>query len=180
MKHMKTIAALVAALAALGLPGAALGKGRNTVQVCGPEACVTLEDRAGARYIGSPQEGVFEPPRPSPYYRLYVTVEGGTYRHTYSGIYAPSTALIGVDEGARRVLYWHVPATETLQELRVATRELEAYDAPSEWPLAVGDLPAAETGRDRDSFDLAPVAILLTLAAGAIVVRRAQVSPRTG
>src|ERR687895_236385 len=128
---MKGIAVLVATIVTLGLPGAALGKGRNTVQICGSEACTTLEDRAGARYIGSPQEGVLEPPRPSAYYRLYVTVEAGTYRHTYRGIYSPSEGLIGVDEGARRFLDWHVPRTETLHELRAATRGLEAYDAPS-------------------------------------------------
>jgi hypothetical protein len=177
---MKTIAALAAAFIALGLPVTALGKGRNTVQVCGPEACTTLKDRAGARYIGIPQEGVFEPPRPSPYYRLYITVEGGTYRHTYSGIYAPSTALIGVDEGARRVLYWHVPRTETLQELRSATRGLESYDAPARWPLAVGALSATEAGGDRSPSAFVVVAVLLALAGGAgIAVQIAIRRPKT-
>ena len=177
---MKAIAVLVAALVALGLPGAALGKGRNTVQVCGPEACTALEDRAGARYIGSPQEGVFEPPRPSPYYRLYVTAEGGTYRHTYSGIYTPSTALIGVDEGARRVLYWHVARTETLQELRSATRGLEAYDAPAEWPLAVGALSATEAGQDRSPSAFVVVAALLALAGGTGIARQIAIRrPKT-
>lgn len=178
---MKAIAVMVAALAALALPAAALGKGRNTVQVCGQEACTTLEDRAGARYVGSPQEGVFEPPRPSQYYRLYITVETGTYRHTYSSIFSPEAELIGVDEGARRVLYWHVPHTETLQELRLATRDLEPYDAPSSWPNAVGSLSAPETNGDRsDAYELAFAAFLIVLAGAAVVVRRAQMSPRTG
>jgi hypothetical protein len=177
---MKAIAVLVAALAALALPAAALGKGRNTVQVCGPAACTTLEDRAGARYVGSPQEGVFEPPRPSQYYRLYITAEAGTYRHTYSSIFHPEAGLIGVDEGARRVLYWHVPHTETLQELGVATRDLEPYDAPSSWPLAVGSLSAPQTGTDRSSYELVVAAFLIVLAGAAVVVRRAQMSPRTG
>ena len=177
---MKAIAVLVVALVAFVLPAAALGKGRNTVQVCGQEACTTLEDRAGARYLGSSQEGVFEPPRPSQYYRLYVTAETGTYRHTYSSIFHPEAGLIGVDEGARRVLYWHVPRTETLQELRAATRDLEPYDAPSSWPLAVGSLSAAETSGDRSSYELAFVAFLSVLAGGAVVARRAQISPRTG
>ena len=177
---MKAIGVLVAALVALALPAAALGKGRNTVQVCGQEACTTLEDRAGARYVGSPQEGVFEPPRPSQYYRLYITVEAGTYRHTYSSIFSPEAELIGVDEGARRVLYWHVPHTETLQELRAATRELEPYDAPSAWPNAVGSLSAPETNGDPGSHELLFVAFLLALAGGTVVARRAQISPRTG
>jgi hypothetical protein len=177
---MKAIAVLVTALVALGVPGAALGKGRNTVHVCGPEACTTLEDRAGARYIGSPQEGVFEPPRPSAYYRLYVTAEAGTYRHTYSGIYSPSEGLIGVDEGARRFLYWHVPRTETLQELRAATRGLEAYDAPSKWPLAVGALPATKAERGRESSGPVIVVLLLALAGGAgIAVQVGVRRPRT-
>jgi hypothetical protein len=176
---MKAIGVLVAALVALAAPAAGLGKGQNTVQVCGQEACTTL-DRAGARYVGSPQEGVFEPPRPSQYYRLYIAVETGTYRHTYSSIFSPEAELIGVDEGARRVLYWHVPHTETLQELRLATRDLEPYDAPSSWPLAVGSLSAPEPNGDPGSHELVFVAFLIVLAGGAVVARRAQISPRTG
>lgn len=177
---MKAMTVLVAAVAALGLPGPALGKGRNTVQVCGPEACTTLEDRAGARYIGSPQEGVFEPPGPSAYYRLYVKVEAGTYRHTHFGIYSPSEGLIGVDEGARRALYWHVPHAETLRELRAATRELGAYEAPPRWPLAVGALSTTEREQRRSLTHLAVAVVLLAFAGGAgiafqIAVRR----PRT-
>jgi hypothetical protein len=168
---MKAIAILAATLAALALPGAALSKGRNTVQVCGPEACTILEDGAGARYLGSSEEDVFEPPRPSRYYRLYVTAEAGTYRHTYSAIFSPSERLIGVDEGARRILYWHVPRTETLQELRAATRELQAYDAPAAWPSAVGDL-STTTGSDRRTSELAVAALLLALAVGVGMVHR--------
>jgi hypothetical protein len=177
---MKAIAVLVAALVTLGVPATALGKGRNTVQVCGPETCTTLEDRAGARYLGSSQEGVFEPPRPSPYYRFHVTAEAGSYRHTYSGIFHPEAGLIGVDEGARRVLYWHVPRTETLQELRAATRAVEPYDAPSSWPLAVGSLSASETNEERGASELVFPVFLLALAAVALVVRRAPISLRTG
>jgi hypothetical protein len=177
---MKAIAVLVAALAALSFPAVTLGKGRNTVQVCGPESCTTLEDRAGARYIGSSQEGVFEPPRPSAYYRFYVTAEAGSYRHTYSGIFHPDAGLIGVDEGARRVLYWHVPRTETLHELRAATRDVEPYDPPSAWPLAVGSLSAPETNDGRGASELVFGVFLLALAAAALTVRRARIAPRTG
>jgi hypothetical protein len=180
---MKRIAGFLA-VASLVLAPAVEAKGTATLRVCGEDACVTLADRAA--YVLSPQETVFEPPPVARYYRLDVTLVAGREPQRHSLVFVPSSGLLAANAGADRALSWYVPPTEALNQLRPAIAELEAFEAPTAWPLAVEEAAAASArasvadGRDWTPYIVAAGLIVLTLAAFVLAARRLRVRrPKT-
>ncbi len=173
---MKKLAAALA-LVSVVLPATADAKGMATIRVCGAEACVTLEDRAA--YVLSPAETVFEPPPVASFYRVDIAFEAGADRSGYSVLFVPSSGLIASNVGAARALLWYVPTTEALEQLAPATRELDAFEAPTAWPAAVEAHPVSSpSGRSWLHFLLAAGAILVILAAAPLVRRTRPIQPR--
>ena len=149
----------------------------TTVQVCGAEACVSLEDRAA--HMLSPAEGVLEPPPVGSFYRLDVEFEAGRDRNGYSALFVPSTGLIASNAGAERALLWYVPRTEALAQLAPAVRKLEAFEAPAAWPAAVDAQPVQQASTHGwFNYLLAGGVILLILAAAALGRRNRRIQPR--
>ena len=177
---MKRIAGLLA-IASLVLPTAVQAKGMATVQVCGEDGCVTLADRPA--YVLSPQETVFEPPPVARYYRLDITLEAGGEQQRRSNLFVPSSGLLAANAGADGVLLWYVPRTEALNQLRPAIAELEAFEAPTAWPLVAGSASARASvadGRDWTPYIVVAGLIVLTLSAVGLAARRLRVGrPKT-
>lgn len=174
---MRALVSLLVVLAGLLLPAAASAKGEATVRVCGPTECVLLEDRLLGAHVASPQETV-DPPPASRFYRLEIAFETGATREAYWALFAPEEGLIATNAGG---LLWYVPRTDALRALEAATRELEAYPEPSAWPRYVeaADSPARSTPTADGAGDWVPTgiaagALLLAVAAGALLVRRAR------
>lgn len=178
---MRALAAIAAVVAAATLPTAAAAKGFATVRVCGPESCATLDDRALASRVASPQETV-DPPAASSYYRLDILFEAGDASSSYSTLFVPAEGLIASNAGG---LLWYVPRTDALGALRAAIADLEPFAAPRAWPRYIESpdprvqLPtAAADGGSRLPVGLAGAALLLALVVGLSVVVRRQRLPR--
>ena len=167
---MRSLACLGVVVASLALPAAATAKGMATVNVCGPEECVQLEDPELASRIASPQETV-DPPTPAPYYRMRISFEGGD---GYSTLFVPSEELIATNAGG---LLWYVPRTDALRSLQAAVRGLDAHAAPTAWPRYIeGTVPQA-TSRSTGRFDWSRmlVAVALVVAGAAFFVARHRI-----
>lgn len=173
---MKAIVAVLTLVAAL-LPAAAGAKGLATVRVCGPDRCATVDDRAIATRVSSPQETV-DPPGTAPYYRLDIAFDAGEATSSYSTLFVPDEGLIASNAGG---LLWYVPRTDALRALMAASRELEPYGAPRSWPRYVQtpdpgwvSSDTAGDGRSWGRAGLAAAAVLLALVLAAAFARRTR------
>ena len=168
--------ALVAVtLAALVLASGASAKNMTVAQACGPDECVSLQDRQHLTTLlgggGSP------PPPTAAYYRLDFTFESpdGTHSVTHSSLYVPSKQLAAT-EGSRGDVVWFPVDRAAAGLMERATRDLEPFAAPSAWPALYGEGAFNRTTR-RVEGDvswtpwLAGMAVLLALVAGALGVR---------
>jgi hypothetical protein len=175
---VKRLSILIAAVALTWVPGA-FGKGLTSVRVCGESECVALSDEPQAAHIMSSAEGVFEPPKPGPFYRLDIAIDAGTETHSFSNVFVPGEELIAANVGAERALVWYVPRTEALRLLEEATRDLEPYAAPAAWPPKIAALngltappPVTSDGANWRPWALAVGALMVALSAGGLLARR--------
>jgi hypothetical protein len=94
-----------AATAALALVAAAPAKEVSSIQICGPEACATVTDRATLAQFEQ-SAGSYDvsvgPAAPAVYYVLRVTYDDGAQQHSWENFYVPAArSLRSVDEAGR-------------------------------------------------------------------------------
>jgi hypothetical protein len=169
---MKAIAVLVAAVAALGLPGIAGAKGSAPTRACGAEGCIELE--------GGPESLIFldhdariSAPSAAPYYRLEYAAPGVGPQY-----FVADGSRLAVETAGGRALQWYALYGSGQERLKAAIRSLEPYEAEEEWPTRI-ERKAVSAGSSGASVWMI-AALLLTGTLCALVAHRIRIrSPET-
>ena len=175
MRRMLVLAA-AAALTLAAAPSAP-AKEVKQVQVCGPDACGTVDDeqaRAALADGGPPRT----PPTAAPYYDVRVTVSDGREDHDWSYAAVPSKAAALAEDGT----WMDMPASVTAI-VRKAAADLKPFPATNMVGWAAPEEPQPAPAADAGS-PLWPegmiVAIVALLAALAIVRFSGRFKPASG
>jgi hypothetical protein len=162
---MKPIVFLVAAAALVLAPPAAAKEGGAGYEVCGPDACASIDHGSDSVVIlDSGSES--PPPPPGPYYRIDYKEQ-----HAVPYYFRPDRQLVGAKLGTNGEISWYrIDGTSALHRLNAATAKLEPYAVAS---TSGGTAP--DTGIDWRPWALAAGLVLLALAAGGFLARRMRV-----
>ena len=167
---------VLAAAAALTLAAApsAVAKEVKQAQVCGPDACSTVDDeqaRAALAEGGPPRT----PSSAGPYYDVRITVTDGKEDHNWSYAAVPSRAAARADDGT----WMDMPASVTAI-VRKAAAGVKPFPATNMVGWAPSEEPQPAPAADADS-PLWPegviIAVVALLAAIAIMRLSARFRP---
>jgi hypothetical protein len=160
---------VLAATLALAAAPAAGAKEIQKAEVCGPNACTSVDDEASRVVLleGGPPS---KPPAAAPYYDVRFQVDHGDSRETFGFVAVPSKRAYRTDDGE-----WWTLTDEMLALIQKATGDTQAFPAAG----LAGAAPPAEPKPQPAASDggglLWPEGGLLALvlaAAGVFLVRR--------
>jgi hypothetical protein len=168
MTMRRTLIAAAAAALALAAAPAAVAKEIKQVQVCGPDACRTVDDENARMTIvdGGPPR---TPPTAAPYWDVRVTMAEGEEEHTWGFAAVPSKEAARADDGT-----WMAMPREVTTLVKEYSRGIESFP-PSEllgWAPPRKEPQPAPVG-DADSA-LWPEGVIIAVLAlgGAVAVVR--------
>ena len=164
MRRMPVLAA--AAALALAAAPQAVAKEITKAQVCGPDACTTVDDDHAREVLvnGGPPR---KPPTAAPYYEVRITMAEGDENHTWSFAAVPAKDALRADDGT----WLDMPPEVTAvvkgfagDQRPFPASELTGAAAPPADPQPVADA-------DSPLWPEGVVIALIALAAAAAIVR---------
>lgn len=186
---MKRRTGILLALAlALAVPSTAAAKDLTRAEVCGQSGCAELpRDKSGDGLIqlrGSEGRELSAPPSEAPFYLLVwefgpPAEDGQTAR--FATLYTPSANLVAAPGMRPGSVEWFGATEAVLDKVRDATRGLQPYAAPKQWPTVISPPSASPATPERASdggewtrWALAAALALLVLAIVFSLARRVR------
>jgi hypothetical protein len=167
MRRMLALGA-VAALALVAAPAAA-AKEVKKAQVCGPDACTTVDDENARMALMQGGPGA-KPPAAAPYYDVRVTMAEGDEEHTWSFAAVPDREVLRADDGTW--LYMPPEVTAVVRKYAGDQKPFPASDligaAPPPDPTPQ---PAPAADADSPLWPEGLIIALIAIAAAVLIVR---------